>query len=63
MVHTYLGSSPSPSVCDFLREDFPTLDSRFGGVAATSFRTFHRFLSATSSGWPFSCRPRRTRRA
>jgi len=43
MVHTYLGSSPSPSVCDFLREDFPTLDSRFGGVAATSFRTFPSF--------------------
>jgi len=43
MVHTYLDSSPSPSVYDFLREDFPTLDSRFGGVAATSFRTFPSF--------------------
>jgi hypothetical protein len=43
MVHTYLNSSPSPSVYDFLCEDFTTLDSRFGGVVGTSFRTFPSF--------------------
>jgi hypothetical protein len=43
MVHAYLNSSPSPSIYDFLSEDFPALDSRFGGVVATSFRTFPSF--------------------
>ncbi len=43
LVHTYLNSSPSPSVYDFLCEDFTTLSSRFGGVAGTSFRTFPSF--------------------
>ena len=43
MVHTYLDSSPSPSVYDFLCEDFTTLDSRFGGIVGTSFRGFPSF--------------------
>jgi len=43
MVHTYLNSSPPPSVYDFLCEDFTTLDSRSGGVVGTSFRTFPSF--------------------
>jgi len=40
MVHTYLRNDPSPSALDFLRYDFATLESDFGGVVATSFRTF-----------------------
>ena len=43
IVHTYLDSSPSPSVYDFLREDFTALDARSGGVVGTSFRTFPSF--------------------
>lgn len=40
MVHTYLRSNPSPAAIDFLQHDFAALESRFGGVVATSFRTF-----------------------
>jgi hypothetical protein len=43
MVHTYLNSDPDPAVLDFLREDFATLDARFGGVVGTSFRNFPSF--------------------
>jgi hypothetical protein len=43
MVHTYLGSNPSSATFDFLREDFSTLDTRYGGVIGTSFRTFPSF--------------------
>jgi len=43
MVHTYLNSRPSPAVYDFLRHDFNDIDARFGGVVATSFRTFPSF--------------------
>jgi hypothetical protein len=40
MVAVYLDSRPEPSAYDFLRHDFQTLESRFGGVIGTSFRTF-----------------------
>jgi hypothetical protein len=43
MVKTYVGRRPDPSVYEFLRHDFDTLDSRFGGVLATTFRTFPSF--------------------
>jgi hypothetical protein len=43
MVHTYINSRPSPAVYDFLRDDFNGLEARFGGVVATSFRTFPSF--------------------
>jgi hypothetical protein len=43
MVHIYLDSRPSPAVYDFLSDDFSTLDSKHGGVAATSFRTYPSF--------------------
>ena len=43
MVHTYLDSKPDPSTYDFLEHDFDGLDSRFGGVVATTFRTFPSF--------------------
>jgi hypothetical protein len=43
MVHTYLDSNPSSATYDFLREDFSTLDTRYGGVIGTSFRTFPSF--------------------
>jgi hypothetical protein len=43
MVHTYVESGPSPAVFDFLREDFKTLESTYGGVVGTSFRTFPSF--------------------
>ena len=43
MVHTYLGSKPSPETLDFLREDFSALTTRHGGIVATSFRGFPSF--------------------
>lgn len=43
MVHAYLDSYPNPATYDFLREDFTALESRYGGVVATSFRTFPSF--------------------
>jgi hypothetical protein len=43
MVHTYLGSTPSAETLDFLRADFSALTAQYGGVAATSFRSFPSF--------------------
>ena len=43
MVHAYVASGPSPAVFDFLRDDFKTLENKFGGVVGTSFRTFPSF--------------------
>jgi hypothetical protein len=43
MVHAYLGTRPSPSVYDFLSDDFVALENRHGGVIGTSFRTFPSF--------------------
>jgi hypothetical protein len=43
MVHTYLGSNPSPDTYDFLRHDFATLNADHGGVVGSSFRTFPSF--------------------
>jgi hypothetical protein len=48
MVSAYLDTRPDPSAYDFLRFDFETLESRYGGVVGTSFRAFpsypQRFL-------------------
>ncbi len=53
MVSTYLSSSPDPEVYDFLRHDFRTLESRYGGLVGTSFRTFpsypQRFIERLAS--------------
>ena len=43
MVHTYLKSGPPSGMIDFLRDDFATLNGRFGGVTGASFRTFPSF--------------------
>jgi hypothetical protein len=43
MVHVYLASKPHPAMYDFLRHDFAALETRYGGVAGTSFRTFPSF--------------------
>jgi hypothetical protein len=43
MVNAYLDSKPSREVYDFLREDFSALDTRYGGIVGTSFRTFPSF--------------------
>src|SRR4030095_8083225 len=39
----FLAANPSPAVYDFLREDFASLDTRFGGIVGTSFRNFPSF--------------------
>jgi hypothetical protein len=43
MVHAYLDSQPSPTAYEFLRDDFTTLEAKYGGVVATTFRTFPSF--------------------
>jgi hypothetical protein len=43
MVHHYLATKPDPTVCDFLREDFASLDARYGGIVGTTFRSFPSF--------------------
>ncbi|HKB10330.1 MAG TPA: hypothetical protein VKD69_06745 [Vicinamibacterales bacterium] len=43
MVHAYLATKPNPAIYDFLREDFNGLDSRYGGIVGTTFRTFPSF--------------------
>jgi hypothetical protein len=40
MVATYLSTNPDPAAYEFLRYDFDTLESRFGGVVGNSFRSF-----------------------
>lgn len=40
MVSEYLDTRPDPSAYDFLRDDFQTLESKFGGVVGSSFRRF-----------------------
>lgn len=40
MVHEYLDTRPDPIAYDFLRHDFASLEAKYGGVVATSFRTF-----------------------
>jgi hypothetical protein len=40
MVGEYLDTRPDPYAYDFLKYDFPSLESRYGGVMGTSFRTF-----------------------
>lgn len=43
MVKQYLRTDPDPATYDFLRYDFGDLCNRFGGVVATTFRTFPSF--------------------
>jgi hypothetical protein len=43
LVTDYLDSGPDPDVFDFLRHDFRDLEATYGGVVATSFRTFPSF--------------------
>jgi hypothetical protein len=43
MVHEYLASRPDPATYDFLQHDFRSLESKFGGVVGTAFRTFPSF--------------------
>jgi hypothetical protein len=40
MVTAYLDTRPDPAAYDFLKYDFAGLETRYGGVVATSFRTF-----------------------
>jgi hypothetical protein len=43
MVESYLKTGPEPAVYEFLRDDFDTLNRRYGGLTATTFRTFPSF--------------------
>ncbi|MEO7274935.1 MAG: hypothetical protein ABIX28_06555 [Vicinamibacterales bacterium] len=43
MVTAYLASRPDPALLRFLQHDFNALGSRYGGVAAATFRNFPSF--------------------
>ena len=43
MVTAYLSTNPDRSLYDFLQDDFPALNLKFGGVVATTFRNFPSF--------------------
>ncbi len=43
MTRSYLASRPDPALIDFLQFDFDGLQSRYGGVVATTFRNFPSF--------------------
>src|SRR5262249_48742494 len=43
MTRAYLDSNPDPALLEFLKMDFGVLQSRFGGVVATTFRNFPSF--------------------
>jgi hypothetical protein len=53
MTRDYLASRPDPALYEFLRLNFSTLHSRFGGVTATTFRNFpsfpQRYMEACST--------------
>jgi hypothetical protein len=40
MVRTYLATKPDPAVYEFLRHDFRGLETEYGGIVGTSFRSF-----------------------
>jgi hypothetical protein len=43
MVRGYLASNPHPDTLEFLEWDFASLQERYGGVVATTFRNFPSF--------------------
>jgi hypothetical protein len=43
MTREYLASIPDPSLYEFLKWDFASLQARYGGVMATTFRNFPSF--------------------
>lgn len=43
LVHTYLDSQPSADACRFLKSDFSELQSAYGGIVGTTFRSFPSF--------------------
>ena len=43
MVNAYLATHPDPDLYEFLQDDFDTLQRRFDGVVATTFRNFPSF--------------------
>jgi hypothetical protein len=43
MTRAYLATTPDPALVEFLKMDFSELQSRYGGVLATTFRNFPSF--------------------
>ncbi|MGE5360453.1 MAG: hypothetical protein ACM3NQ_15665, partial [Bacteroidales bacterium] len=52
MVMQYLRSNPDPQRFEFLRHSFADLTVRYGGVAATTFRTFPSFPQRYMEAFP-----------
>jgi hypothetical protein len=43
MVREYLATRPDPDMYEFLKDDFATLNAKYGGVVSTTFRNFPSF--------------------
>lgn len=43
LVREYMATGPDPALYEFLQYDFSDLETRFGGVVGTTFRTFPSF--------------------
>jgi hypothetical protein len=43
MVREYLATRPDPEMYEFLKDDFATLNAKYGGVVSTTFRNFPSF--------------------
>jgi hypothetical protein len=43
MVREYLATKPDPEMYEFLKDDFATLNAKYGGVVSTTFRNFPSF--------------------
>ncbi len=57
MVQQYLASVPDPATYEFLRYDFSELEARYGGVMATTFRTFPSFPQRYIELLPHNAQP------
>jgi len=57
MVGEYLASGPDPATFEFLRYSFGELESRYGGVLGTTFRTFPSFPQRYLELLPASAQP------
>ena len=57
LVREYLATKPDPATCDFLRYGFSDLETRFGGVVGTTFRTFPSFPQRYDEALPAEMAP------
>jgi hypothetical protein len=57
LVREYLATGPDPASYEFLKYDFAELETRFGGVVGTTFRTFPSFPQRYDEAVPAEMAP------